>query len=113
MLSTSVRSTLPVVLCSAAIVLKAVSTPLKPVPLMIVMVFAVILARLGEITTLEEFFGNEEVAYFVLFAWLGAAGPGPVSLDLPCWHYEGRVVWGLTHGMIRGFLDLLQRSEAR
>ena len=51
------------------------------VPLMIVMVFAIILARLGEITSLEEFFGNEEVAYFVLFAWLGAAGPGPVSLD--------------------------------
>ncbi len=38
---------------------------------------------------------------------------GPVSLDLPCWRYEGRTVWGLTHGMIRGFLDLLRRSEAR
>jgi putative oxidoreductase len=56
-------------------------TRLTTVPLMIVMVFAIILARLGEITSLEEFFGNEEVAYFVLFAWLGAAGPGPVSLD--------------------------------
>ena len=48
---------------------------------MILMVVAVILARMGEITSLEEFFGNEEVAYFVMFAWLGIAGPGPVSVD--------------------------------
>jgi len=25
--------------------------------------------------------GYEEVSYFVMFAWLGIAGPGPVSLD--------------------------------
>src|SRR5476649_1102174 len=56
-------------------------TRLTTVPLMIVMVVAIILARMGEITTLEEFFGNEEVAYFVMFAWLGIAGPGPVSVD--------------------------------
>jgi putative oxidoreductase len=30
---------------------------------------------------LETFLGFEEVSYFVMFAWLGIAGPGPVSLD--------------------------------
>jgi putative oxidoreductase len=56
-------------------------TRLTTVPLMIVMVVAIIVARLGDITSLEEFFGSEEVAYLVMFAWLGIAGPGPVSVD--------------------------------
>ena len=29
----------------------------------------------------ETLLGFEEVSYFVMFAWLGIAGPGPVSLD--------------------------------
>jgi putative oxidoreductase len=56
-------------------------TRLTTVPLMILMAVAVILARLEDITSLEEFLGIEEVAYFVIFAWLGIAGPGPVSVD--------------------------------
>src|SRR5471030_2288908 len=56
-------------------------TRLTAVPLMIVMVVAIILARLGDVTSLEDFFGSEEVAYFVIFAWLAIAGPGPVSVD--------------------------------
>lgn len=28
------------------------------------------------------------------------------SLLLPCWHFEGRVVWGMTHGMIRSLIRL-------
>ena len=30
---------------------------------------------------LQTLLGYEEVSYFVMFAWLGVAGPGPVSLD--------------------------------
>lgn len=31
---------------------------------------------------------------------------GPVSKTLPCWRYEGRVVWGLTYGMLQSLLAL-------
>ena len=30
---------------------------------------------------LQTLLGFEEISYFVMFAWLGIAGPGPVSLD--------------------------------
>lgn len=29
---------------------------------------------------------------------------GPVPLTFPCWRYEGRVVWGLTFGMLKTLL---------
>lgn len=32
---------------------------------------------------------------------------GPLALDLPCWRYEGRVVWGLTYEMLGGFLRVV------
>jgi putative oxidoreductase len=51
------------------------------VPLMVVMVVAIISAKLDDIDSLETFLGFEEVSYFVMFAWLGIAGPGPISLD--------------------------------
>jgi putative oxidoreductase len=56
-------------------------TRFAAVPLMIVMVVAIISAKLGDITSLEDFLGIEEVSYFVMFAWLAIAGPGPVSVD--------------------------------
>jgi putative oxidoreductase len=56
-------------------------TSFASVPLMIVMVVAIVSAKLGDIDSLETFLGFEEVSYFVMFAWLGIAGPGPVSLD--------------------------------
>lgn len=28
-------------------------------------------------------------------------------LELPSWHHEGRTVWGLTHGILGGLLELL------
>ena len=34
-----------------------------------------------DIDSLETLLGFEEVSYFVMFAWLAIAGPGPVSLD--------------------------------
>jgi putative oxidoreductase len=56
-------------------------TRFAAVPLMIVMVVAIISAKAGDIDSLETFLGFEEVSYFVMFAWLAIAGPGPVSLD--------------------------------
>jgi putative oxidoreductase len=56
-------------------------TRFAAVPLMVVMIVAIISAKLGDIDSLETFLGFEEVSYFVMFAWLGIAGPGPVSLD--------------------------------
>jgi putative oxidoreductase len=56
-------------------------TRFAAVPLMIVMVVAILSAKAGDIDSLETFLGFEEVSYFVMFAWLAIAGPGPVSLD--------------------------------
>lgn len=56
-------------------------TRFAAVPLMIVMVVAIVSAKAGDIDSLETFLGFEEVSYFVMFAWLAIAGPGPVSLD--------------------------------
>jgi len=35
-------------------------------------------------------------------------GLGPARLELPCWRYEGHVVWGLTFRMLERFLALLR-----
>lgn len=51
------------------------------VPMMIVMLVAVVSAKAAQVNSLETLLGFEEVSYFVMFAWLGIAGPGPVSLD--------------------------------
>ena len=56
-------------------------TRFAAVPLMIVMVVAIISAKRADIDSLETLLGFEEVSYFVMFAWLAIAGPGPVSLD--------------------------------
>ncbi len=56
-------------------------TRFASVPLMITMVVAIMSAKTDDIDSLESFLGLEEVSYFVMFAWLGIAGPGPVSLD--------------------------------
>jgi putative oxidoreductase len=56
-------------------------TRFAAVPLMVVMVVAIISAKWADVDSLETFLGFEEVSYFVMFAWLAIAGPGPVSLD--------------------------------
>lgn len=56
-------------------------TRLAATPLVIVMIVAIVAAKLGQIDTLETLLGFEEVAYMALFGWLAVAGPGPVSLD--------------------------------
>jgi putative oxidoreductase len=56
-------------------------TRLAATPLVIVMIVAIIAAKLGQIDSLETLLGFEEVAYMALFGWLAMAGPGPLSLD--------------------------------
>ena len=51
------------------------------VPMMIIMLVAIASAKWGDVNSLQTLLGFEEVSYFVMFAWLGIAGPGPVSLD--------------------------------
>ena len=51
------------------------------VPMMVIMVVAIISAKWATVDSLETLLGFEEVSYFVMFAWLGISGPGPISLD--------------------------------
>lgn len=56
-------------------------TRFAAVPMMIVMLVAIVSAKWSDVDSLETLLGFEEVSYFAMFAWLGIAGPGPVSLD--------------------------------
>ena len=56
-------------------------TRFAAVPMMIVMLVAVVSAKWSDVDSLETLLGFEEVSYFVMFAWLAIAGPGPVSVD--------------------------------
>jgi len=56
-------------------------TRFAAVPMMVVMLVAILAAKASQIDSLETLLGFEEVSYFVMFAWLAIAGPGPVSLD--------------------------------
>lgn len=56
-------------------------TRVVAVPMMIIMVVAIAAAKWAAVDSLETLLGFEEVSYFVMFAWLAVAGPGPVSLD--------------------------------
>ncbi len=49
--------------------------------LVIVMIVAIVSAKLDQIDSLETFLGFEEVSYLTMFGWLSIAGPGKVSLD--------------------------------
>ena len=51
------------------------------IPMMIVMLVAIVSVKWGDVDSLQTLLGFEEISYFVMFAWLGIAGPGPVSLD--------------------------------
>lgn len=68
-------------LVGGALLLVGLLTRFAAVPMMIVMAVAIASAKADQIDSLETFLGLEEVSYFVMFAWLAIAGPGPVSLD--------------------------------
>ena len=35
---------------------------------------------------------------------------GPEVLKLPCWHYDGQVIWGLTYRILNDFLTIATRE---
>ena len=76
-----------------ALLLAGLLTRFAAVPLMIVMVVAIISAKWSEVDSFFTLMGFEEVSYFVMFAWLAIAGPGPVSLDHFVLRAAGRKPW--------------------
>ncbi len=64
-----------------ALLLVGLFTRLAATPLVIVMVVAIVSAKLDQVDSLETLLGFEEVAYMALFGWLAVKGPGPISLD--------------------------------
>ena len=56
-------------------------TRVVSIPMMIIMLVAIASAKWGDVDSLQTLLGFEEISYFVMFAWLAIAGPGPVSLD--------------------------------
>lgn len=49
--------------------------------LAVVMIVAVLAAKLADIDSVETLFGFEEASYFAIFFWLAIHGAGKVSLD--------------------------------
>jgi putative oxidoreductase len=58
--------------------------------LAVVMIVAVISAKLADIDSLETLLGFEEATYFVVFTWLAIAGAGKASID---YFLEKRLNW--------------------
>ena len=56
-------------------------TRLVSIPMMVIMLVALASAKWGDVDSLQTLLGFEEISYFVMFGYLGVAGPGPVSLD--------------------------------
>jgi putative oxidoreductase len=76
-----------------ALLLVGLLTRFAAVPLMIVMVVAIVSAKWADVDSFVTLMGFEEVSYFVMFAWLAIAGPGPVSLDHFVLRAAGRKPW--------------------
>lgn len=49
--------------------------------LSVVMIVAIVSARLSDVDSLETLFGFEEATYFVTFTWLAICGAGKASFD--------------------------------
>lgn len=49
--------------------------------LSVVMIVAIVSAKLGDIDSLETLLGFEEAIYFAVFSWLAICGAGKASLD--------------------------------
>jgi putative oxidoreductase len=65
-------------------------------PLVVVMVVAVMSAKLDQVDSLDTLLGFEEMSYFAMFVWLSVAGPGKISLDylIQRWSASPRDVLG-------------------
>ena len=67
-------------LCGALILL-GLGTRMASLPLIGTMLVALLTALRGDIHELSDLFGLAEFLYIALLLWLGAYGPGPISLD--------------------------------
>ena len=63
------------------LILVGLLTRVAAVPLIIVMIVAIASAKWSHLEDWTDFFGWDEVAYIVLFLWLGVRGAGKLSLD--------------------------------
>lgn len=68
-------------LICGTLVLLGLLTRLASVPLMGTMVVAILTAKLGDVTDLNDFVGLIEVSYLVLLSWLAMAGGGRASVN--------------------------------
>ena len=64
-----------------ALLLLGLGTRLASLPLIGTMLVAILTALRGDIHELSDLFGLAEFLYIALLLWLGAYGPGPISLD--------------------------------
>ena len=64
-----------------ALLLLGLATRLASLPLIGTMLVAILTALRGDIQELSDLFGLAEFLYIALLLWLGAYGPGPISLD--------------------------------
>ena len=56
------------------LVLLGLFTRIAAVPLVVVMIVAIVSAKLNQVDSLETLLGFEEIAYMALFGWLAVAG---------------------------------------
>ena len=68
-------------LVGGLLLLLGLFTRVAAVPLAIVMVVAIATVLWPDVDSLDTLLGLSETAYFAIFAWLAAAGPGAASLD--------------------------------
>ena len=63
------------------LILAGFGTRIVAVPLIVVMTVAIATAKWPKMEDWTDFFGFDELAYAILFRWLGVAGAGKASLD--------------------------------
>ena len=63
------------------LLLLGLCTRIVSIPMMIIMLVAIATAKWDDVDSLQTLLGFEEISYFVMFGYLGVAGPGPVSID--------------------------------
>jgi putative oxidoreductase len=67
-------------LCGGLVLLGLVSR-FAAVPLVIIMLVAILTARLKDLSSIDDLFGFIEYLYIVLLVYVIVEGPGPVSID--------------------------------
>jgi putative oxidoreductase len=79
------------------LILVGLLTRLAAVPLIVVMAVAIASAKWAKLEDWTDFFGFDELAYAVMFLWLGVRGAGKVSLDYVLGKKLGLLVDGRDH----------------